>query len=241
VTSPEIDEPNSVVQQAFDELGRMSFAEHSLESLLQRVTDLAARVVQGEPVTSVTIVRDGGAVTVAASGRLALELDETQYRLGAGPCLQAATTGRQVEVVDTLTEDRWTEFSRTAVDHGCRSVLSFPLPAAEQLTGGLNLYSTAPGVVDDGTRRTVERFTTYAVVAVSNMYLYRTAAERAEHLAAALDSRAVIDQAKGILMERFRMTADQAFQALAKVSMETNIKVREVAERFVATGEFPQG
>jgi AmiR/NasT family two-component response regulator len=75
-------------------------------------------------------------------------------------------------------------------------------------------------------------------VPVSNMYLYESAVVRAEHLAAALDSRAVIDQAKGVLMERFKLTPDQAFQALTRVSMETNTKVREVAERFVATGEL---
>jgi AmiR/NasT family two-component response regulator len=70
------------------------------------------------------------------------------------------------------------------------------------------------------------------------MYLYESAVERAGHLQAALDSRAVIDQAKGILMERFKMTADQAFQALARISMESNTKVREVAQRIVDTGEF---
>ena len=74
---------------------------------------------------------------------------------------------------------------------------------------------------------------------MSNTYLYRSAVERAEHLVAALDSRAVIDQAKGILVERFRMTADQAFQALARVSMDSNRKVRDVAEQFVRTGELP--
>jgi GAF domain-containing protein len=239
VSSPDTDDPGSVVQRAFEELGRMSFAEHSLDSLLQRVTDLAARVVPGARETSVTIVRGRNASTVAASGPLSLQLDETQYRLESGPCLEAATSGRQVEIADTLAEVRWPEFALAAAGRGVRSVLSFPLPPAEQVTGGLNLYSTAPGAVDDGIRRTVERFTTYAVVAVSNMYLYRSAAERADNLAAALDSRAVIDQAKGILMERFRMTADQAFQALARVSMEQNTKVRDVAERFVATGELP--
>ena len=73
---------------------------------------------------------------------------------------------------------------------------------------------------------------------VSNTYLYEAAVERAEHLQSALDSRAVIDQAKGILMERFRLSPDAAFQALTRVSMETNTKVRDVAVRFVATGEL---
>jgi AmiR/NasT family two-component response regulator len=70
------------------------------------------------------------------------------------------------------------------------------------------------------------------------MYLYESAVERAEHLATALDSRAVIDQAKGILMERFKLTPDQAFQVLTRVSMETNTKVRDVADGFVRTGEL---
>ena len=70
------------------------------------------------------------------------------------------------------------------------------------------------------------------------MYLYTSALERADQLAAALDSRGVIDQAKGILMERFKLDADQAFQALARVSMESNLKVREIAERFVRTRDL---
>ena len=74
---------------------------------------------------------------------------------------------------------------------------------------------------------------------MANRYLYESAVERAAHLQTALDSRAVIDQAKGILMERFKLTADQAFQVLTRVSMETNTKVRDVAERFVRTGDLP--
>jgi AmiR/NasT family two-component response regulator len=70
------------------------------------------------------------------------------------------------------------------------------------------------------------------------MYLYESALERAEHLRTALDSRAAIDQAKGILMERYKLSADQAFSRLARLSMETNTKVRDIAGRFVETGEL---
>jgi GAF domain-containing protein len=241
VPSSDADDPTTAVRQAFDELGRMSFAEHSLDSLLQKVTDLAARVVPGEPHASLTILRENGPVTAASTGQMALDLDLAQYELGSGPCLQAATTGDPTEVPDTRAEARWPEFARTAVERGCGSVLSYPLPRQERLSGGLNLYSSAPRTADPSTRRVAERFAAYAAVSVSNLYLYRTAVERADNLAAALDSRAVIDQAKGVLMERFRMTADQAFQALARVSMETNTKVRDVAERFVSTGDMPQG
>ena len=231
---------DDLAQLAFDELGTMSFAEHSLESVLQKVTDLAARVLPGAPATSVTIVTGGRATTVAASHPLARQLDEIQYAQGSGPCLQAATTGTVVELLDTATERRWAPFPAIAAQRACRGVMSFPLPPQELISGGLNVYARTSQPLDDRTRTVAARFATYAVIPLSNMYLYESAVERAEHLRTALDSRAVIDQAKGILMERHRMSADQAFQALATVSMESNTRVRDIAERFVETGEFPE-
>jgi GAF domain-containing protein len=233
------DDDAVAVQNAFDELGRLSFAEHSLGSVLQRVTALAAHVLPGEPVTSVTIVNRGKPSTVASSGELALTLDEEQYRLGDGPCLFAASTGRSSELADTRAPAEWAEFAAIAANHGCHSVLSFPLPVQEQVHGALNVYGREFTVSDARTLEVVSRFAAYAVVPVSNMYLYESAVERAAHLETALDSRAVIDQAKGILMERFKVTADRAFQVLTRVSMESNTKVRDVADRFVRTGELP--
>jgi GAF domain-containing protein len=239
VTRPTAPDPDDdVVQLAFDELGRMSFAEHSLDSVLQKVTDLAARVLPGEPAASVTIVTDGRASTVGSSHPMAVALDLMQYGLGNGPCLEAATTGHVVELVDTSADERWGGFPRAAAEQGCRSVLSFPLPAQELITGSLNVYARTSHPLDERTRAMAARFAAYAVVPVSNIYLYESAVERAGHLRAALDSRAVIDQAKGILMERFALSADQAFSALARVSMETNTKVHDIAERFVRTGQL---
>ncbi|MGY1603515.1 ANTAR domain-containing protein [Geodermatophilus sp. SYSU D00815] len=227
------------VQRAFEELGRQSFAQHSLQSLVQKVADVAARVLPGDPATSVTILTRDRPRTVAASHALALDLDRTQYELGSGPCLQAASTGGLAACPDTGSDDRWPQFAARAAELGCRSVLSVPLPVQELVAGGLNVYLRGISPSDDATRALAERLASYAVVPVSNMYLYSSAAERVEHLQAALDSRAVIDQAKGILMERFKLTADQAFQALVRVSMETNTKVRDVAEQFVQTGDLP--
>ncbi len=230
------DIPGGSAQGAFEELGRISFAEHSLESLIQTVTDLAARVIPVDPATSVTIVSQGTPRTVAWSDERAAELDRVQYSLGGGPCLTAAGEGRTAEVLDTRTEQRWPEFAQRASELGFQSVLSVPLPVQERVSGGLNVYARRSHGADERNRELATRFASYAVVPVSNMYLYTSAVERVGHLEAALDSRAVIDQAKGILMERYRLTADQAFQALARMSMETNTKVRDVAERMVETG-----
>ena len=233
------DEP--VVRRAFEELGQISFAEHSLESLIQRVTDLAAQVLPGDAATSVTIVDDDRRPrTVASSGPEALDLDSAQYRVRSGPCLSAAITGRPIEIVDTSEDTRWPHFAQRAAQRGFRSVYSVPLPVQELVSGSLNVYARLLPTSDRRTRSLAVRFAAYAVVPISNMYLYETLVERVGHLQTALDSRAVIDQAKGILMERFKLTADQSFEALARVSMETNRKVRHVAESFVQTGELPE-
>lgn len=245
MTQPEIcvtrpDPDDEMVRTAFEDLGRLSFAEHSLDALLQRVTDAASRILPGRPSASVTVVRQGHYATVASSDQLAVDLDAVQYSHGGGPCMQAAASGHPVELADTRTDGRWPGFAAAAAGRGILSVRSHPLPVREQVRAGLNFYAGVPQAGDERTERLVGRLADYAVVPVSNMYLYLSAVERAEHLEVALDSRGVIDQAKGILMERFKLTADQAFQALARVSMERNVRVREVADRLVHTGAFPQ-
>jgi GAF domain-containing protein len=142
------------------------------------------------------------------------------------------------EIPDTRRDDRWPEFAALAAGAGCDTVLSYPLPTADKVAGSLNVYARRLTSADQRTRELLVRLAASAAVPVSNTYLYEAAIERAEHLQTALDSRAVIDQAKGILMERFKLTPDAAFQALTRVSMETNTKVRDVATRFVATGEL---
>ena len=113
-----------------------------------------------------------------------------------------------------------------------------PFPLHEGVSGALNIYAQQPSTFDDGSREFARRFASYGAVVAGNMLVYESALDRAKNLEAALTSRAVIDQAKGILMERCKLTADQAFRALAQVSMETNTKVRDIAERFIETGEL---
>ena len=241
MTSPDADgQDAAIVRSILDDLGRITVAEHSLESVVRTVTELTARVLPGEPIASVTVVRGGRPSTVASSGELALVLDEEQYRLGTGPCLSAAATGQPSEIPDMRMDRQWPDFASVAAEAGCDSMLSYPLPVREQVSGALNVYARDFTTAERPTRELLARLTAYAVVPVANAYLYGAAVARAEHLQSALDSRAVIDQAKGILMERFRLTPDAAFQALTRVSMETNTKLRDVALRFVATGEFPQ-
>ena len=215
------------------DLGRLPFADHPLDALLRQLTETLATALPGLAAASVTVFRQGHFSTAAASGPVATDLDLVQYRQGGGPCMVAARTGGPVSVPDVRAELRWPGFAAAAAERGVFSVLSHPLAAPDPVQASLNLYAAEAD-------ERAARLAAHVVVPVSNMYLYRRALERAEHLEVALDSRGVIDQAKGILMERFRLSADQAFQALARLSMERNVRLREVAERLVSTGEIPE-
>jgi GAF domain-containing protein len=227
--------------EALEQLGRMTLRDQSMEAVLQTVSDLAKAVLPGDPETSVLLLERDRPTTVALSGELALRLDERQYDLGQGPCLHAATTLELTEIPDTRTEQRWSDYVRGAVTAGNLSSLSVPLVVAEGVSGALNIYAREPNAFDDEARAAATRFAPYAAVALANMHAYQGARTLADNLTAALESRAVIDQAKGILMERLKLTADQAFQALSTVSMHSNTKVRDIADHLVRTGEFPPG
>ena len=226
---------------ALERLGAMSLRDQSMQSVLQAVTDLARSVLPGTLETSVCLLANDRALTPVYSGQLALDLDETQFGNGDGPCLHAARTGELTEVVDARVEPRWPGYTDVAVEHGSLSSLSVPLPITEDVRGALNIYAREAAAFDEEARWVATRFAPYAGAAVGNAHAYQSAQEMAANLQVALESRAVIDQAKGILMERYKLTADQAFQALASVSQRTNTKVRLVAEELVHTGAFDVG
>jgi hypothetical protein len=235
-----VDRPDDRLPAALLDLGMVP-ADRPLPLVLEQVADLAAEVLGGQPVLSVTVIGPDGASTVGTSAQVAAALDEVQYRAGDGPCLAAVTTGEVFVVEDTGTDRRWPELTGAAAGAGRRAVVSVPFPGGRPAPGSLNLYLQWAVAGEGPQRERAERFARHAAVPVANAHLYGRTAQQAGNLQAALRSRAVIDQAKGILMERFRITADQAFDALARVSNETDTKVRDVAEHVVDTGEFPPG
>jgi GAF domain-containing protein len=145
------------------------------------------------------------------------------------------------EITDTRTDSRWRDYTRRAAQHGNLSSLSVPLviDEDERVSGALNLYAREPDAFDEDSRSAAMAFGPYAAVAAGNLYAYQSARNKADNLQAALESRAVIDQAKGVLIERYKLTSDQAFQLLAQASMNANRKVRDVADHLVHTGELP--
>ncbi len=225
---------------AFEQLASIALAEHSLHSVLQTVADLISEVMPGDIDASVSLLVADRATTVVYTGQLALDLDESQYGRGYGPCLHAASSGEPVEITDARTDPRWADYMERAVQRGSLSSLSLPLGSAEEIGAALNIYAREAASFDDESRRIGAKFARFAGVAVANMHAYQSARELADNLQAALEARAVIDQAKGILMERLKLTPDQAFQLLARVSMASNRKLRDLAEHLVRTGELAQ-
>jgi GAF domain-containing protein len=233
--------PPDRAAEALERLGSMALRDQSMESVLQTVVDLAKQVLPGNPEASISLLVNGRPSTTSSTGDLASELDEAQYGRGYGPCLESASTGNLIEITDTATETRWADYCRVAAQHGNGSSLSVPLPVSDRVSGALNVYARVTDAFDEPARSAALRFAPYASVAVANMHAYQDARDMAGNLQVALESRAVIDQAKGILMERYKLTADAAFQALAAVSMRSNTKVRDIAEQLVRTGDFDEG
>jgi GAF domain-containing protein len=220
-------------QAAFAELGRIKLGETDIQGVLSSVAALAKGTLPGADEVSVTLVRDKNAYTAAFTGQLAIDLDERQYHSGHGPCLDASAGKMTLSVPDMSHESRWPDWAAQAKDVGAHSSLSVGLPIEDQVTGALNIYSTKPHAFDEDTILLAQTFAGYAAVALANAHLYDTTATLAQHMQAAMESRAVIEQAKGIIMGERRCTADEAFTLLSKVSQDSNRKLRDVAAALV--------
>lgn len=224
---------------ALDELGHLLLPDENTQSVLQRVVDLVRRAMPQGAAASITLLRNEQATTGAFAGELALLLDETQYEMGQGPCLEAALGGQVVEIADGRTEARWPDYVPVFLARGALSSIAVPVTAAH-LTAGLNVYAPVARAFTDDDRHAIITFAAHAGAVLTNMDALQCARDLAENLREAMSFRSVIEQAKGILMERHKLTPDQAFRLLAETSMHTNRKVRDLAEELVRTGELAQ-
>jgi GAF domain-containing protein len=221
------------LEEALLELSRIVVGTQPLGAVMTRVAELAQACVPGADEVSVTLL-EGKGRTIAFTGRLAVDLDERQYDAGFGPCIDAADSGQVLRIDDTSDDDTYPGFAEVAARSGVRSSLSMGLPLPQGVLGGINVYRTAEPPLDEEALEVLRAFAAHAAVALANHSLYAAAVARGEHLETAMRSRAVIEQAKGIIMGRLRCTADEAFQHLAKQSQHANRKLRDLAEEVVA-------
>jgi GAF domain-containing protein len=221
-------------------LARVVRHGRGLPEVLTEITGIARRVIPGAEASSITLVRGDAAFTAAFDGQLALDADELQYQRGYGPCVDAGRAGQVFVVHDMSTEQRWPDYARHAAALGVASSLSVPLPFQGSTIGALNNYNRRPGAFSDADVVAAQEVAGWIALAVGDAdSTARTVADVA-NMRAAMASRAVIEQAKGILMERFKVTEDRAFATLSRASQSTNIKLRDIADELVRTGALPE-
>jgi GAF domain-containing protein len=205
----------------------------SFEAAMNEVVTLAERRIPGVGAASITLI-DDGAGTVASTETLATELDERQYSAGWGPCLYAGEFGQLARMDDSANETRWPDFAEAAVAAGVGSSLSAPLPSQQHISGALNLYAYEPHAFDEPSSRLAESFAAHVALMLAQAFNYTDASRQAATLQEAMHSRAVIEQAKGILMAARECGADEAFDILVRQSQTRHVKLRDVAAQLVA-------
>ena len=223
------------VNQGLAALSSFVVGGSTLQETLDRVAQLACQSVPGTDLVGLTLIKNGKPATAIFTDPTSPEVDQAQYDSGSGPCLDAYRDGTVNLVESTATEQRWPEFCRAAREKGIESTLSLPLMVGPDSVGALNLYSCTPGSFGDHEQRIGMAFAGQAAVAIANAQAYWHAKDVALQLDEAMKSRAVIEQAKGILMASQACDADEAFQLLVKASQRTNRKLRDIAQEMVGT------
>ncbi|MBW0104377.1 GAF and ANTAR domain-containing protein [Pseudonocardia sp. KRD291] len=204
---------------------------NSLDDVLVQVVQCAVQTVPNTDAAGISLATEERIESRAPFNDSVLKLDSLQVELGQGPCLRALADPPLggVVVVDDLSgadADRWPRFATQAEIYGYRAICSTQLSANGGPHAALNLYSHTANAFDSHARTVAGLFGVQAA-----LLLY--GAEHAANLGAALGSRDMIGQAKGILMERFDVDGDQAFQMLVRSSQDTNVKLVDVARWLV--------
>ena len=220
---------------AFAEMARALLAEDDVQHTLQKICDLAVETIEGCDHAGVSFLKGRKVDTPAASDDVPRHVDAIQYEVGEGPCLDAIRDHEVFETGDLGREDRWPQFAtRAQRETGITSMLCFRLFVEGDTLGALNLYSKAASAFGEESRTVGLVFAAHAAVALSS-------AIHDEQMEEALQSRDLIGQAKGILMAREGITADQAFDMLRRASQRLNVKLRDVAGGIVERSAAPAG
>jgi GAF domain-containing protein len=228
--------------QALRALSQFLVAERSMGDTLLRVSEITIDALPPAEMAGISLLGDDGTPTTGVfTDELAPEIDAAQYAAGRGPCLDAWREGRVVVLEDVAgAVDVYPEFARAAQAHGVGSVISLPLLAGDTGLGALNLYAPAGKTFADADEALGLELAAAAAIVLANASAYWEASQLSEQLTEAMKSRAVIEQAKGMLMARSpELSPDDAFDVLRRASQRENVKLREIAQRIVDRTSTP--
>ncbi|MCZ4278845.1 GAF and ANTAR domain-containing protein [Rhodococcoides yunnanense] len=205
----------------------------SLSDTLSYVAECAVRAIPGADGAGLTLLHLDRPDTIVASADFVRVVDDVQYGLGQGPCITAAAEGITVRSGSLETDSQWPEFGPKVGRLGVHSVLSLPLITAGGVLGALNVYAHRPDAFDARAAKLGELFAVPAAISVQNARALASAARLTEQLEKALNSRAVIDQAIGVLISRSGCTGIEGNEKLRSLSQKEHKKVAVVAEALV--------
>ncbi|WP_326836258.1 GAF and ANTAR domain-containing protein [Amycolatopsis rhabdoformis] len=224
----------------FAELTRSLLAATTIGGVLQHLVTAAVRVIPAASLVSITLRGpDGLFYTPVETDPVAAELDQVQYRTGQGPCLDAARPDgpAHAESQDLAHEPAWPRFGPAAAERGMGSMLAIALlPDVREprMSGALNVYAREAGALTAADRDLALLLATHGSLALANTSAVTATELEKAHLRKAIDSRDVIGQAKGILMQRRGITADEAFDLLRRTSQDLNVKLAVLAETLTS-------
>ena len=238
---PHPSDPTAVGSAGYRQLLDLLVESPTLDAFLDDVARLAAAVVTPAAACGITVRRDDRPFTVSASDDLAAQVDEIQYGADEGPCLDALRSGVVTQIDDLAEEERWDRYRPHAIAHGVVSSLSLPLSVDGQSLGALNLYSVQRAAFGGAQRQHAEAFAGQCAAALAVILRQAQQAQVQEQLGEAIASRAIIDQAIGILMAQHRCNASTAFDLLRQASQHRNRKLRDLAAAIITniSGEPP--
>ncbi|MCW2812253.1 MAG: hypothetical protein JWP61_2711 [Friedmanniella sp.] len=204
-----------------------------LEDLLTEVAAFAVRAIPGADGAGLTLLESGRADTVVMTTPFVHEVDDLQYGIGQGPCITAAAERRTVRSGSLGGDARWPRFGARVARLGVHSALSLPLLTPSGVVGAINVYAHAKHVFDDNAARLGELFAVPAAIAVENAQVLANARRLAISLQRALETRAIVDRAVGIVMSRSGASADEALSRLRTLSQHEHHKLVDVAQTLV--------
>jgi GAF domain-containing protein len=206
--------------------------DNDLDTALAELTHSAVAAMPGAQHAGITIAsRNGKVRTLAATGCYPALLDEIQQRHEQGPCLSAAWEQHVIRIDDMALENRWPAYCREARETPIRSIISFQLFADHHNMGALNFYAEHPRAFDDEAAEMGLILATHTALAWNMI-------RRDEQFRSALASRDLIGQAKGMIMERFKIDAVQAFELLKRLSQSSNKALVVVARQLVESEHY---
>lgn len=215
-------------------LTRFFVSDGTFCETLQRVSELTMDAVGPADFVGITMLVEGRERTAAFTDPTSHRVDQAQYDTNEGPCLDAFRESRTFQIDSTSEPGPWSAFRAAAAAEGIGSSLSLPLLVKGEAVGAMNLYSKEKHAFSESECRLASQFATQAAIVLSNAQAYWDSRALSENLNDALASRAVIEQAKGMLMAAQRCSAEESFELLVKASQRENVKVRDIASRMVA-------